>query len=570
MFKKRLAVILSLAMVVTTFAGCGNKNNDSAKEDSPKNNVEEKENDKKEEEEKKEDKEEKQEKEAVQELEWNLGTDPKYLDPGLNSASDGGDVVNNLFEGLVREFDGVYEPAIAEKWDISDDGLTYTFHLRESKWSDGKALTAKDFEYAWKRVLDPETKSEYAFIMYAIKNAEEFNKAKGATIDDVGIKAEDDSTLKVTLKSPTPYFLGLTQFYTYFPTRQDAVESGEDGIWAKKADKFVSNGPFKLTEYTSGDKIVMEKNENYWNADNVKLDKITASMIVEASTSMTAYEKGDIDVIDDVPTEEIARVMAEDPTFNLIPTVGTYYYNLNMDEPILQDVKVRMALSLAIDRKSIVDNVTKGGQLPGVGFVPPGLLDAEGNDFREVAGSYYIPTDGSKIDEAKKLLEEAGYPNGEGFPTLELKYNTSESHKKVAEAVQDAWKKNLNINVKLSNAEWAVFQTQKIEGDYQIARGGWLGDYADPNTMLDLFVIDGSHNDPNWVSEEYTKLIKDASMMSGQERMEKFYEAEKILMDACPIIPVYFYTDIYMVNENAEGVIKTKLNTFYFGNVEMK
>lgn len=563
MKRRTLAAMISVAMAASLFTGCGgNKNDNSGKNSKPTENKKEESKEEKKEEEKKD-----ETPATAKELIWNLGTDPKYLDPGLNSASDGGDVCNNTFEGLVREFNGEYKPGIAEKWEISDDGLTYTFHLRESKWSDGKPLTAKDFEYAWKRVLNPDTKSEYNFIMFPILNAEEYNTGK-ATIDDVGVKALGDLTLEVKLKAPTPYFIGLTQFYSYFPVRQDVVEGSEDGIWAKDPNKAVSNGPFKLSSFKSGDRIVFEKNENYWNAENVILDKITALMIVEQSTAFTAYKNGDIHLIDDVPSEEIANLMAGDPEFRLIPQVGTYYYIFNMEEPVVQDVRVRRALTLALDKKSIVENVTKGGQIAATGFVPPGILDAEGKEFKAVAGDYGLAQN-ANVEEAKKLLAEAGYPDGKGFPELELKYNTSEGHKKIAEAVQDMWKTNLGINVKLTNAEWAVFQTQRSEGDFQIARGGWIGDYSDPNTMLDLFVIGGSHNDPRWNNQEYTDLIKEASMITGQERMDKFYEAEKLLMEELPVIPVYYYTDAYMVKSNVAGLTKTKLNTMWFGETDI-
>ena len=559
MKKRTLATMISIAMAASLFTGCGgDKEENAGKNSKPTENKNE---------ENKEENKEEVTQATPKELIWNLGTDPKYLDPGLNSASDGGDVCNNTFEGLVREFDGEYKPGIAEKWEISDDGLTYKFYLRESKWSDGKPLTAHDFEYAWKRVLNPDTKSEYNFIMFPILNAEEYNTGK-ATIDDVGVKALDDLTLEVKLKAPTPYFIGLTQFYSYFPVREDVVEGSEDGVWAKDPNKAIGNGPFKLTSFKSGDRVVFEKNENYWNAENVKLDKITALMIVEQSTSFTAYKNGDIHVIDDVPSEEIANLMAGDPEFRLIPQVGTYYYIFNMEEPSVQDIRVRRALTLALDKKSIVENVTKGGQIAATGFVPPGILDAEGNEFKTVAGEYGL-SQTANIEEAKKLLAEAGYPDGKGFPELELKYNTSEGHKKIAEAVQDMWKTNLGINVKLTNAEWAVFQTQRSEGDFQVCRGGWIGDYSDPNTMLDLFVIGGAHNDPRWNNQEYTNLVKEASMITGQERMNKFYEAEKILMEDLPIIPIYYYTDAYMVKANVSGLTKTKLNTMWFGDADI-
>ncbi|SHH61026.1 peptide ABC transporter substrate-binding protein [Clostridium grantii] len=263
------------------------------------------------------------------ELAWNLGSDPKTLDPQLNSASDGGDVLTNLYEGLMRDVKGKIVPAMAESYEVSEDGLVYTFKLRDAKWSDGKAVTAGDFVFGWKRAMDPATASEYSFIMESasIKGAAEFIAGTG-TADEVGVKALDDKTLEVTLTTPTEYFLGLTGFYTFMPVREDVVDA--EGIWAKDPAKAISNGPFKLAEYKSGDKIVLVKNENYWNADSVKLNTINASMIVEESTMLTAYQNNELDIIDTMPSAEIAKLQAEDPTFKVLPQIGTYYYMFNL------------------------------------------------------------------------------------------------------------------------------------------------------------------------------------------------------------------------------------------------
>lgn len=512
LIKKGLALLLSMTMVLGAFVSCGNKDNNAKNGNS---NTTANDSEGKDKDNSNSGKKEDEEKGVAQEMVWNLGSNPKHLDPGLNSAADGGDVINNLFEGLVREVDGEYKPGIAKTWEISEDGLVYTFHLRDSKWSDGTPLTANDFEYAWKRAINPDTKSEYAFIMFPILNASEYH-GELATEDEVGVEAVDAKTLKVTLKAPTAYFLGLTQFYTYFPVSEKAVESGEDGIWAKQPENFVGNGPFKLETFIDSDKLVMVKNEKYWNADAIKLEKVTALMIVEDSTAYTAYQNNEIDVLDSVPNELIPQLMIEDPEFSVMAMAGTYYYIFNMRDDameVFKDVRVRKALAYAIDRKMLTEQVLKGGQIAATGFVPPGMLDAEGKEFRTVAGNQGIEIDSSNVEKAKALLAEAGYPNGEGFPAFTLKYNTSESHKKVAESVQAMWKDNLGIDVELSNAEWAVFQDDRSNGNFDVARGGWIGDYSDPNTMLDLFVKDGSHNDPLWANEEYTALIEEAALI---------------------------------------------------------
>ncbi|WP_461205550.1 peptide ABC transporter substrate-binding protein [Clostridium sp. DL1XJH146] len=548
--KKVVSILTALLLTVSVLAGCGSNNS----ENTNNGNANAADN---------------EETAVASVLKWNLGSDPKTLDPQLNSASDGGDILTNTFEGLMRDVNGEIVPGIAESYTVSDDQLVYTFTLRDAKWSDGEPVTAGDFEFGWKRGMDPATASEYAFIFEAaaIKGAAEFSAGEGSA-EDVGVKALDDKTLEVTLAYPAEYFLGLTGFYTFMPAREDMVDV--DGVWAKDPAKAISNGPFKLTEYKSGDKIVLSKNENYWNADSVKVDTIEASMIVEATTSLTAYQNGELDILDDVPSAEIARLQAEDPTFSVLPMVGTYYYTFNLENvEVLQDVNVRKALTYAIDRSAIVETVTKGGQIPATGFVPVGLLDADGNDFNETAGGYGVPTDDSMFDEAKQLLADAGYPNGEGFPELTLSYNTSEAHKAVAEAVQEMWKTNLGIDVKLTNSEWAVFQDSRQTGNFEIARGGWIGDYADPLTMLDLFLTDSSQNYGKWSSEAFDAAIAETRTTTGQDRSQKFYDAEEIMMAEMPMVPIYYYSDLVMVSEKVQGWMKTKMGQFYFGQVEI-
>ncbi|WIF94071.1 peptide ABC transporter substrate-binding protein [Caminicella sporogenes] len=544
MFKKSFALLLILALVVTAFTGCGpkksepNEQQNQAEQPAPAEGNE-------------------------MVLNWNLGAEPKTLDPQLNSASDGGHVINNTFEGLMREVNGKLEPAIAESYEVSEDECTYTFHLRDTKWSDGKPLTAHDFEFAWKRALDPKLASEYAFQLFYIKGGQEYYEGKG-TRDDVAVKALDDKTLQVTLNAPTPYFLDLTTFYTYMPVREDVVDN--EGIWAKDPSKFVCNGPFKLVEYKAGDKLVLAKNENYWRADEVKLDKIIASMIVDQSTTLTAYESGELDAIDNMPTQEIPRLQAEDPTFTILPQIGTYYYIFNVNKEPVNDVRVRRALTLAIDRKAIVETVTKAGQIPATGFVPVNLTLSTGEEFRKVAGDYGIDPNGANVEEAKKLLAEAGYPDGKGFPEITILYNTSEGHKAIAEAIQEMWKKNLGINVKLANQEWAVFQDTRHQGNFTVARAGWLADYADPMTFLDLWTTYSGNNDAQWKVKAYDKLIEKAKLVSGKERDKLLLEAEKMIMDEMIVMPIYYYTDPVMVKDKVKGWQKTKLGHWYFGD----
>jgi len=526
-------------------------------------------------------------------LVWNMAVDPQTWDPTLNSAADGGHIINNLFDGLTRETQEGIEPAQAESWDISEDGMTYTFHLREGlKWSDGQPLTAKDFEYAWKRACDPATASEYSFIVtsYLVGGEEYFNGT--GSRDDVGVKALDDTTLEVKLKFPVPYFLSLTSFYTYNPVRQDIVEANGEG-WEKDATTCISNGPFKLTEYQTGSHITMVKNDNYWDAENVKLAGVKGLMIVEGTTALSGYENGEIAVLDGIIIDQIPRLQKEDPYFKIYPQIGTYYAQFNVDDSIFSNKLVRKAFTLAIDRKQFVEQVTKGGQIPATGFVPPSLFYSDGTPFRNLDADgnptpeFGIDPNKGLAEEAKALLAEAGYPNGEGLPEISFLYNTNDNNKKIAEALQGMWKQNLGVDVKLINEDWAVFQETRRTGNYMITRGGWLGDYADPMTMLDLFTSSSGNNDPQWryklepvtaphdttlnpEQEAFEKAIYAAREASGTDRDALLKEAEAVMMEEMIVSPIYYYTMSTIVDESVvEGVALTSTLKWDFRHAKL-
>ncbi len=505
---------------------------------------------------------------ADQTLRYNLGADPLTLDPQLNSATDASHIINNVFEGLMREKDGEVVPGIAESYTLSEDGLVYTFTLRDATWADGQPVTAGDFEFAWKRGANPATASEY---MYLFESANILNAgaiAKGEkSIDELGVKAIDDKTLEVTLSAPTDYFLGLTGFATLMPVREDMVD--DEGAWAKDPAKYIGNGPFKMSEYKMGDQIVLVKNENYWNAENVNLEKIVMYMIVDESTAHTRYTAGELDVNELIPTDEIPTLIAEDPTFYIMPKIGTYYYAFNMNNEALKDARVRQALSLAINREQIVKEVTKGGQKVAYGFMPEGITDNEGKSFTETAGDYGINPKGD-VEKAKALLAEAGYPDGAGLPEIEILYNTSESHKLIAEAMQEMWKQNLGINVKLTNQEWAVFQETTNNNAFDsLARRGWIGDYNDPQTMLEIFESTNSQNIGRYSSETFDTEMQLSRETMGAERMEHLYKAHDILMEDMPIIPVYYYVTNMMIQDSVHDLELTSTSKLWFGDAEM-
>ena len=487
------------------------------------------------------------------------GSEPRYLDPGLNTALDAANIIINVFEGLTRvDAKGRTVPGMAEKWTVSKDGLTYTFYIRKNaKWSDGKPVTAYDFEYAWKRALDPNTGSEYAYQLFYIKNGQKFYEGK-AKASDVGVKALNRTTLQVTLEAPTPYFIDLTNFPTYFPVRKDIVQKYGDK-WATDPKTYIGNGPFKMTKWVHNSYIELEKNNNYWDAKSITLQKMILKLSNDNNANLMAFTAGQVDGAEGIPTEEIPRLKREGK-IKIAPLIGTYYYLVNCKKPPFTDKRVREALSLAIDRTRIV-NLLKAEQKPATGFVPYGIKGIS-KDFREESGNFLPVT--ADLAKAKKLLAEAGYPNGKGMPEIEIIYNTDEGHKKVAEAIQNMWKQ-LGINVKLSNMEWKVLLERRQKKDYMVARDGWVGDYNDPMTFLDLFTSYSGNNNTNWSNKQYDSLIEKAKKeVDTKKRMQYMIQAEKILMQDYAIIPIYFYTKVYLLKDYVKNYYISPLGFNYF------
>lgn len=489
-------------------------------------------------------------------LRSNNSSEPGSLDPALAQGTHESWILENVFEGLMTfDENGELVPGMAESYEISEDGLTYTFKIRDGvTWSNGDPVTAEDFEYTWKRALDPELAADYAHILYYIKGAQAYNSGEGSR-DDVAVKALDEKTLEVTLEAPTAYFLELTAFYTYFPVNKNVVESNPD--WAKDPETHVSNGPFKLVRWDHNAKIVLEKNESYYNADKIKLDGIELDIIEDQNTAWQKYEGGEYHILVDVPTSVVAQLKAQnDPQLNIGNQIGTYYYNVNPDVKPFNNAKVRQALSMAIDCETITENITQGGQIPAEGVVPYGLKDENGNEFRDGVGSLveYDP------DKAKQLFEEGLAEEGmtlEEFNSGQfvILYNTSESHKKIAQAVQEMWRTTLGIEIGLENVEFQVKLDREKAGDYQISRGGWIGDYMDPMTILDLWWSESAFNDVKYNNEEYDKLIAESKATDDQNiRMENMRKAEKMIMEDMAVIPIYFYTQPYVVKENVSGI----------------
>ena len=505
----------------------------------------------------------------------NIGADPKTIDPGLNNSVEGSHIIVNAFEGLTNiDKNEKVIPGVAETWDVSTDGTKYTFHLRStSKWSDGKAVTAKDFEYAWKRALKPETASEYAFQLYYLKNGEAYNQGK-ATVDTVGVKAVDDKTLEVTLEAPCPYFLSLMSFPTYMPVRQDIVDKDPTG-WATKPETYISNGPFMMKELKIKDSINFVKNTNYWNASSVKLDGIEFKVLEQATSYLSAFKTGQLDMIDKPPVQEIPSLL-KDGTAVSYPYLGTYYYDFNISAnaanvnakaaKALADVRVRKALSLAIDRTEITSKVSMGGEKPATSFVPSGVSDTSGNKFKNK--EYFSAT--ADVAQAKKLLADAGYPDGKGFPELELIYNTNQGHQSIGVAIQDMWKKNLGINITLRNLERKVQLTEANKHNYVVNRDGWIADYNDPMTFLDIPTTTNGNNYAGYNNPEYDKLITAAKHEADiTKRTALLHQAEDMLMRDMPIMPIYEYTEVVCMNKKLTGVHVSNLGFFIFRDADL-
>ncbi|MGI6037644.1 MAG: peptide ABC transporter substrate-binding protein [Limnochordia bacterium] len=483
-------------------------------------------------------------------IRFNLGPEPQSFDPALTMGSTEGTVLVNLFEGLTR-LDENHEPqpGMASRWEISDDGKIYTFYLREAYWSNGDRVTAHDFVYAWLRVLDPETAAPYAYNLYYLVNAVAYNSGELTDVTAVGVRALDDYTLQVELIAPTPYFLSLTAFPVYMPVNPRVVETDPD--WALKPDSLVTNGPFLLTEWSHGSRLELRSNPYYW--DEVHIDGLVFTMIEASDTELIMFETDQLDITSTVPRAQLSRLRAAG-FLKTAPILANYYYIFNVNVPPLDDVRVRQALSMAIDRESITEYVTQAGEIPAFAFIPPGIPHPQGSDFRALGGDLLI----EDVDKARQLLAEAGYPNGEGFPKLEIIYNTFDLHRAIAEVIQEAWRTNLGIEVSLVNQEWMAYLNRRFQGDFQIARAGWNGDYLDPLTFMDMYISDEANNHSGWSNQRYDELIQLAKTTTDPlERVAYLHEAEAIIMEEMPVMPIYFYVEPYLQKDHIQGVIRS-------------
>jgi oligopeptide transport system substrate-binding protein len=496
-------------------------------------------------------------------MHYGNGTEPQGLDPHVVTGVPENHLIRALFEGLAvkNPYTLEPEPGVAESWDFSEDGRIITFHINpRAKWSNGDPMTAEDYVWSWQRALNPAMGNLYAYMLFPVKNAEAYATGKLIDPEQLGVKALDKLTLQVTLNEPTPYFIQLMDHYSTFAVHRPTLEK-----FGKSTDRFtkwtrvenmVGNGAFKLTEWRLNRRIVMERSKTYWDADKVKLNGIVFYPTENIVSEERMFRAGQLHYTQTIPLEKIPVYQAmENTPYVQAPYLGTYFFLINTKVPPVDDVRVRQALSMAIDRDTLAATVMQKSVYPAYSITPPGAL------------GYEPPkTFGYDVEKAKALLTEAGYPNGEGWPGLEITYNTSESHRKIAVALQQMWKQALNIEITIANQEWKVYLDSVTQMNFQVARRGWIGDYVDPNNFLDLYLTGGGNNNTGYADPYFDDLIlqKAPKAKSREERFAIFTEAETMLMKEMPIIPVYTYTSKHLINSSVHGMPSNLMDSINF------
>ncbi len=533
-FKKMLAIFLSAALFVTAFAGCGKK---------------------------------------ADGITVQIGPNPETLDPALNSAVDGGNMLITLFETLlIIDLDNKVQPGQAEKYEVSPDGLTWTFTMRDGlKWSDGTELNAKDFEYTFKRIADTNVAAPYAeTVIGMIEGYKDAIDSKNP--EKLNVKASDDGkTLTIKLAYPCSYFDKIVAFGTMSPVQKATVEKNGDS-WATKPETYVCNGPYTITEWTPSEKIVCKKNENYkggWDSSKIVNDKLTFLLLEDSSASYTAYTGGTAQLIKDVPTEEIPTLKKDKKDeFNVDPILGTYYLSMNLNKAPFNNKNVRKALSLAIDRDYVANTVMQGTYTPAYNYVGTGVDDVETGKFLENSkaangGKTYISEDyKANLEEAKKALAEAGYPEGKGFPTITYSTNDTGYHKAVAEYLQQVYK-DLGITMNIDIVDWSSFTPKRRAGEYEMARNGWVMDYNDASNMIELFTSTNGNNDGKYNNPAFDKAMNDSKVADKTAHFAALHEAEKIVSEDYGFIPVAYYNDFWLQSTSLKGTWHSPYGYWY-------
>ncbi|MCI9270626.1 MAG: peptide ABC transporter substrate-binding protein [Dorea sp.] len=515
-----------------------------------------------------------------------IGPNPETLDPALNSAIDGANMLITLFEPLlIIDENNEVQPGQAEEYEVSDDGLVWTFTMRDGlKWSDGSDLTAKDFEYTFKRLCDTELAAPYGETVVgmidgyqdAIGNPdEEGNTTTEPDKEKLNVVAsEDGKTLTITLAYPCSYFDKIAAFATMSPVQQATIEENGDA-WSVDPETYVCNGPYMIKEWTPSERIVCEKNPNYsggWDSSRIVTDTLTFLLLEDSSAAYAAYTGGEAQMIKDVPTEEIPSLTSVEDggDYYVDPILGTYYLSMQTQKEPFNDVNVRKALNLAIDRDYIANVIMQGTYSPAYNFVGAGVIDADPNEmFYDVAvdangGKPYISEDyEANLEEAKKALADAGYPDGEGFPTITYSTNDQGYHVAVAEYLQSCYKE-LGITMNIDKVEWASFTPQRRAGDYDMARNGWVYDYNDASNMIELLYSTNGNNDGKYKSKEFDAVIDKSRCADVEEHYAALHEAEKIMMEDYACIPVACYNDFWLQSPSLKGTWHSPYGYWYF------
>ena len=479
------------------------------------------------------------------------GGELESLDPHMTTGVPEFQVIQALMEGLIREDGRTLEPkpGVAERWEIGPDGIAYTFYLRkEARWSNGDPVTAADFVYSFRRMLSPRLGTEYAYMLYVIRNGRAYNEGRLDTPEALGVEAVDPHTLRITLEEPAPYFLRMLNHHAFYPVHPPTVEAhggmhDRSNTWARP-ENHVGNGPFTLKEWSLNQHVFVKKSPTYWNRDAVDLNGIFFYPIENEQTEERMFRDGLLHKTENLPLDRVRHYQTEEKdVLYSHPYLTTYYYLVNTTRKPFDDVRVRKALSLALRRELITEHVLKAGQRPALWFTPPGTGGFTPSTALE-----------EDVEKARRLLAEAGYPDGKGFPEFTLLYNTRDMHRTIAQVVQQMWKKNLGIQCTLLNQEWQVYMVSRRELDFGVARAGWAGDYADPHNFLNLHVGASGNNHTGWSDAEYDRLIRKAAGVTDREKRFDLYDrAENILLRDMPVIPLYWYTRNYLIDPSVRG-----------------
>lgn len=505
-----------------------------------------------------------------------VGPDPETIDPALNSSADGANMIMHAFETLmIVDQENKIVPGQAESYEVSKDGLTYTFHLRDGlKWSDGSPLTANDFVYSWKRLADPKVAAPYAGDMLGyVKGYEE---AAAGNIDALGVSAPDDKTFVVELSVPCVYFLKLSTHATMVPVQKASVDANGEQ-WSLKPETYVSNGPLKMIDWVPGSHVTFAKNENYWNAEKITLNTLKFVLMEDANAAYSAYRTGEVAMIKDVPTEEIPSLKDKEE-FHVAANMGISYIDFQNEKEPFNNPDVRRALSLAIDRDYVSNTVMQGIGAPAGNFVPMGVTDVEGGTYFEDVtrknngGDFFnIKDHESDVVKAKELLAKAGFPDGKGFPPFEYMTNDAGHNKAVAEYLQSCWKENLGISMDIKIVEWGTFAPTRRAGDYQVARDAWSLDYDDPSNLLNLMKSTSGNNNALYKNPELDKLLDEAnSTIDVKEHYAKLHEAENMILKDAAIAPLNYRNDFWLQNPKLKGTWYSPYGYWFFQYATME